>query len=307
MPSAEGCASDRAAELKQKEQGDQDGTGCGVLLTALRFWKTRPQSRRRSREPEFGFGCQLSRTASGKQKAHGSRPVKIRLHRKIEHPEGMAPRFEPLGVELQERRIVRVEPKSLAERSGIKVFDLIKAVDGAKFTGAVRLHEAVQYLREPVLSLERPGSADIEGIAFSMGGDLDWLEAVMGAVNGDEIAVLAAARALGSGAPLVERCLTAGDVTAIANRVWAATGQPMEPQLPVGASLVEVALEREHGHIVQLLLGGDTLGSGYVAPDAPQHHRGWSSSRDDSGSSRTSSGSSSSGGSSSMAYRQMDP
>ena len=301
-----GTKSNRAAELTQQGKEDQDGTGCGVLLTALRFWKISPRRQRSCREPEFGGGCEL--LSSGKQKAHGSRAVKIRLHRKIEHVEGLAPRFEALGVTLHERRVVSVEPKSLAERSGVKVFDLVVKIDGARFTGAVPLHEEIQYLREPVLSLERPGSADLEAIAITMGGDPDWLEAVMGAISGDEVAVLAAARALGSGAPLVERCLTATDVMAVANRVLAATGQPMEPRLPAGASLVEIALEHEHRHIVQLLLGHETLGSGYVAPDAPQHRRVWSGSSGSSGSSSTSSGgSSSSSGSSSTAYRQMDP
>ena len=170
-------------------------------------------SRKHHRMPDEGGNkiavAELSSKGYGKRRASSATSVELRLRRKIEHPEGSAPRFEPLGVDVdpKTRRISHVKAGSLAERSGVRVFDLVLKVDGKAFRG--NLAKTILYSREPLLRLERPAPHCHEALSHTMG-DAEWVGAIVAALSGDEAGVLAAARLVAGGSlkQLAERRFT---------------------------------------------------------------------------------------------------
>lgn len=205
--------------------------------------------------------------AEGKKRATGIRTVELRCRRKIEHPDGLAPRFEVFGATIGPgSRVLHVADGSPAARCHLRMFDRIVKVDGEPLTRDFDL--AIQYSKELHLQVERPGSGLFEDIALQVG-DREWITAIMAVLGGDEVALQNAAREIEEQsrvtAPLAERRLTEEDVLAVGMRVMAATGQQMDSPLPPGCLLVEVALEMGHRHIVQMLLEGATR-AGYVPP-----------------------------------------
>lgn len=235
-------------------------------------------SRKHHRMPDEGGNkvavAELSSKGYGKRRASSATSVELRLRRKIEHPEGSAPRFEPLGVDVdpKTRRISHVKAGSLAERSGVRVFDLVLKVDGKAFRG--NLAQTILYSREPLLRLERPAPHCHEALSHTMG-DAEWVGAIVAALSGDEAGVLAAARLVAGGSlkQLAERRFTSEDCAAVGARVLASTGEPMQPRLRPGTLLVECALEMGHRHVVQLLLS-DAGGARAYAPPPPPSHAG---------------------------------
>merc|ERR1719284_646671 len=278
---------------------------CSLLRGKVKQWSERRQHKVGSSAESADRSCgtsvalgslHASRSISGrKARLTGSTTLEVRIHRQVEHIPGVAPQFEPLGVYVDiDGRVLHVAVGSLAERSGVRPFDKVLKVDGKLRQRELKLE--ILHKRNPVLTLERPDPDQQEGIALALG-DADWGTALLSALQGDEAELLHAVRALetrgDATAPVVERRITERDVSAVALRVLALTGQPMEQRLPAGALLVEVALEHGHRHLVQMLLSSD-LSEGYRAPElsaGSSSRGGGSSSRGGGSSSRGSSSS----------------